>query len=85
MTLALAGAPPRRVSGKGQQGIYWRPLPSGGIAFGSKAENHGAKYMMILEKKGHPWLHKTVKKFFPDALRIWKGEINKPGTSLVEA
>jgi hypothetical protein len=64
-TRATPGAPPRRVSGLGQKSIYWRRTKKGGIAWGAKKP-----YMMILERKGHPWLHMTVRKYFAEVLQI---------------
>jgi len=73
LTRANPGAPPRRVSGCGQASIYWRQLPSGGMAFGAKRE-----YMMILERKGHPWLHKTIRKYIKEILAIAWGKDSGP-------
>jgi hypothetical protein len=67
-TRATSGAPPRRVSGQGQASIYWRWVGDRNIAIGAKKN-----YMMILERKNHPWLHKTVKENFQYWLRLVYG------------
>lgn len=64
ITAATPGAPPRRVSGCGQQSIYYKRTKNG-VSFRARR-----RYMMILEHKNHPWLQLTINKYKREFFRI---------------
>jgi len=68
---ATAGAPPRRVSGQGQAGIYYK-VTKNGVSFRSRK-----RYMQYLEYTGHPWLQKTLVRYKPEFIRIMGQSVNE--------
>lgn len=76
ITPATAGAPPRKISGKGQEGVRVRlvtPKEAGGsgktkvvtpatIAITNVAQRKNFRYMMHWETHGHPWIKPTLDK-----------------------
>lgn len=71
ITAASPGAPPRRVSGCGQRGIYFKKTKNG-VSFRSRR-----RYMMILERKNHPWLQKTINQYKREFFRIIGRSVNE--------
>ncbi len=57
---ATPGAPPRRVTGRGQESIDFR-VTKANVIFGA------VWYMLHLEKNGHPWLRKTIAKVMKES------------------
>lgn len=66
---ATPGAPPRKITGKGREGIDYTLNASGtqGVV-GVKVE-----YMAFLERKNHPWFWKTVLRIAPYMVRQLAG------------
>ncbi len=74
-TRATPSAPPRRVTGRGQAGVYFLfhlDENEAKLSFGDDMW-----YMMLHEIRNppmdHKWLVKTLKDRFPDLIRILKG------------
>ena len=66
-TKAKESAPPRRVSGCGQAGIYYN-FTKNGVSFRSRR-----RYMQILEYRSwrpHPWIKPTLQRFAGEFMRI---------------
>lgn len=65
LTPAVPGAPPRRVSGKGQAGISWYWTSAKNLGFFSRMW-----YMSYWETHGHAWWRKTIEKYLREAEKI---------------
>lgn len=63
---ASPGLPPRRVSGAGQKSVGYRVTESN-VIFSA------IFYMLAHERRGHPWLAKTLEKHREDFVRIMRG------------
>ena len=63
---ATPGAPPRRVTGKGQKSIDYRQTENS-VIFSA------IYYMLYWEGHGHPWMRKTIERLTPQIGKIVSG------------